>query len=637
MAAEMGKGKGIQTEAISKSIRENPLAARRDLQAAFHQLTGPLVGHYTGGRARLKLGAAGAGYPDSVAGMEGFSRVLWGLVPFLAGGGETPLEDICLEGIRHGTDPGHEEYWGDVNDYDQRLVEMAAFGFALALAPERFWGPLDERERKHLYAWLNQINHRACYDCNWLFFQVLVNIGFHKAGLPYDREQVARNLSRIDEFYLSDGWYSDGPGGHSDYYVPFALHFYGLLYAKLMGDEDPKRAARFKDRAARFAADFTLWFAPDGSALPYGRSLTYRFAQSAFWSALAYAEVDVFSPGVIKGLVLRNLRWWFRQPILDAGGLLTVGYAYPNLVMAENYNSPGSPYWAFKAFLPLAFPESHPFWQAEEEALPAAGPVAVQLPPHLVVCRQERSGHVAAFNSGHLSTNEHTHTSAKYGKFAYSTAFGFSVPRAEWGLGQGAFDSMLALSEGDNLYRVRRSNEETGIEENLIYARWRPWHNVCVESWIVAGLPWHYRIHRISTDRELDVAEGGFALGLEPAAQGEQIGTLSEGGVLIGNSLGSSGVAGKLGYGQAELIYPNANTNVLYPRTVIPTLRGRLRPGNHWLIAAIYGNPACPGAKKSARNSPPESVHEPSGMVDVGQNEIRIKTFTGQVKVIRMD
>lgn len=196
---------------------------------------------------------------------------------------------------------------------------------------------------------------------------------------------------------------------------------------------------------------------------------------------------------------------------------------------------------------------------------------------------------------------------------------------------------MLALSEGDNLYRVRRSNEETGIEENLIYARWRPWHNVCVESWIVAGLPWHYRIHRISTDRELDVAEGGFALGLEPAAQGEQTGTLSEGGVLIGNSLGSSGVAGKLGYERAELIYPNANTNVLYPRTVIPTLRGRLRPGNHWLIAAIYGNPACPGAKKSARISPPESAHEPSGMVDVGQNEIRIKTFTGQVKVIRMD
>ncbi|GJM76372.1 hypothetical protein HMSSN036_85880 [Paenibacillus macerans] len=43
-------------------------------------------------------------------------------------------------------------------------------------------------------------------------------------------------------------------------------------------------------------------------------------------------------------------------------------------------------------------------------------------------------------------------------------------------------------------------------------------------------------------------------MGLEPAAQGEQTGTLSEGGVLIGNSLGSSGVAGKLGYERAELI-----------------------------------------------------------------------------------
>ena len=66
--------------------------------------------------------------------------------------------------------------------------------------------------------------------------------------------------------------------------------------------------------------------------------------------------------------------------------------------------------------------------------------------PHLVLCSDPSTGHVPAFNSGHCSTND-IHTSAKYEKFVYSTAFGFSVPRGEWGLSQGAFDGMLALSE----------------------------------------------------------------------------------------------------------------------------------------------------------------------------------------------
>ncbi|GIO85458.1 hypothetical protein J25TS5_23900 [Paenibacillus faecis] len=370
----------------AQTLQRNPLRTKQDLQAALQELTAPLRPHYSEGKARLRLGAAGAGFDASIAEMEGFSRVLWGLVPLLAGGGEDDLWEVVLEGIRHGTDPAHPEYWGEVADYDQRLVEMAAFGFALALIPERIWGPLNERERTHLQEWLGQINRHPCYDCNWLFFNVLVNLGLQKAGLPYDKGQLEGNLDRIDTFYLGDGWYSDGPGAHSDYYVPFAIHFYGLLYAVLMKEEDPKRAAVIRERAGRFAADFLYWFAPDGASLPYGRSLTYRFSHAAFWGAMAYAEMEELPYGVLKGLVLRHFRWWFRQPMLDAEGLLTVGYAYPNLVMAENYNSPGSPYWALKAFLPLALPDDHPFWQAEEMPLPA-GP-AMSPPLTAGICRR---------------------------------------------------------------------------------------------------------------------------------------------------------------------------------------------------------------------------------------------------------
>ncbi|AIQ46550.1 hypothetical protein R70723_12220 [Paenibacillus sp. FSL R7-0273] len=585
--------------AIKQPVSENALRTKEDLMAAFRQLTAPLTQLYSTGGARLEIRGAGAGHTQEIADMEGFSRISWGLVPYLAGGGEeTELKEIYLRGLINGTDPGHEEYWGEVGDYDQRLVEMAAMGLALCLAPETVWYPLDAGQRRNLYNWLNQINVHPCHDCNWLFFQIMVNLGFRQIGEPYDAPQMERNLQRIDEFYLGNGWYSDGIGGHSDYYGPFAIHFYSLVYVKLMENEDPQRCSIYKERALLFAEDFAGWFDADGSALPYGRSLSYRFAQSAFWSAFAYAGLssEALTPGVVKGMILRNLRWWFSQPIFDSAGVLTVGYAYPNLVMAENYNAPGSPYWAFKTFLVLALETNSGFWMSAEEDMPQLPALSVQAEPHLVVCRDLDSGHVAAFNSGHLGTNAHTHTPAKYEKFVYSTRFGFSVPRAEWGLEQASADSMLALSERDQLFRVRRVNEETWISGNVLYAKWRPWGDVEVQTWIVAGLPWHVRIHKIKTGRPLTAAEGGYSLA---AKQEQQIEKAGNPGLSVQNTFGESGVCSLRGYTKAQLVYSNVNTNVLYPRTSLPSLLAELEPGSHLLISAVCGAPA------GSRSAPP--------------------------------
>lgn len=608
-------------------LKNNPLVDKQDIMKAVTQLITPLQPYYSAGKARLELGVTGVGYGSNIAGIEGFSRVMWGLVPFLAGGTtiDHPLWETTLQGIINGTNPRHEEYFGEVGDYDQRLVEMAVFGFALALIPEAIWEPLTQEQQQNLYHWLNQINSHPCYDCNWLFFNVLVNIGFSKRGLPYDQSQLHRNLERLDDFYLGDGWYSDGPEGHSDYYVPFAIQYYALLYVKLMGEEDPERTERWKARAAEFSQQFIAWFTPQGEALPYGRSLSYRFSQSAFWSALAFAEVEVLPWGVVKGIVLRNLRWWFQQPIFDHQGILTVGYRYPNLVMAENYNSPGSPYWALKTFLIAALPASHPFWQAEELPLPPSQPYVVQQQPHLVICSDLDTGHVVAFNSGHHATNEHTHTSAKYEKFVYSTAFGFSVPRGEWGLAQGAYDGMLALSEqGERLYRVRRKNEQSMIKDNVLFSKWQPWRNVEIQTWVIAGLPWHIRIHRIENERSLDVAEGGYAFPIEQpfeitnieGGKGKKWLKVNKGDkgikgaiaqclavpllshlheedihmLVVSSASGSSGVLNLLGYDSTELVHAQANTNLLHPRTVIPTLTATLEPGIHWFASAIVGD-----------------------------------------------
>ncbi|WP_053207752.1 DUF2264 domain-containing protein [Jiangella muralis] len=569
---------------MTSPLDGNPLSGRDDLQRAVRDLWAPVAARLSPGRARARLGHTAAMFPDVAAELEGFARPLWGLAPLAAGGGEVDWAPIRA-GLAAGADPAHPEYWRPPGDRDQRLVEMAAIGVALALVPEQVWTPLPQLARAGLAHWLSEINRVDVVDNNWLFFRVLVNVGLERVGAPgYDPDAEAAALDRLETFYLRDGWYQDGPTGRCDYYVPWAMHYYGLLYARLAGHRDPARADRFRERAARFAQHHVHWFADDGAAVPYGRSLTYRFAQHAFWGALAYADVEALPWGVVKGLLLRGLRWWAGRPIADNAGVLTIGYGRPNLIMAEGYNSPGSPYWAMKAFLPLALPGDYPFWRAAEAPLPELDAITTQPTPGMVHYRSD--GHVFTLAAGQPGAR-FRHGGEKYAKFAYSTAFGFSVPGGGPGLAERAADSMLALSDDDVHWRARSDPEETRVGDGVVWSRWTPWPDVEVDTWLLPWPPWHVRVHRLSTSRPLFSAEGGWAVGRDddaPQAVPDGPGTAAASG-----PGGASGLRDLLGGRAGVTVLTGPNTNLLEPRAALPTLRGRHEPGEHWLVCAVLG------------------------------------------------
>jgi len=147
------------------------------------------------------------------------------------------------------------------------------------------------------------------------------------------------------------------------------MQYYGLLYSVLTCRSQCPYQFSYRQRAATFAQSFKQWFTKTGAALPFGRSLTYRFAQSSFFAVGAFADIEYegFTKNEGKYLLLQNMRYWFRQPIFTQEGFLSIGYAYPNLNMAEGYNAPGSPYWAFKNFCVLAIPADAEFWTLEEQ------------------------------------------------------------------------------------------------------------------------------------------------------------------------------------------------------------------------------------------------------------------------------
>lgn len=96
---------------------------------------------------------------------------------------------------------------------------------------------------------------------------------------------------------------ADGPNDRCtayDYYATsFAIPFYSLIYARLCSDEDPERAALYRKRAVQNLPLVVNLFAPDGAPIPFGRSMTYRFAVCCFFSAVAYDSLDVSTARVL--------------------------------------------------------------------------------------------------------------------------------------------------------------------------------------------------------------------------------------------------------------------------------------------------------------------------------------------------
>ena len=523
------------------------LHSKSDFVNCLERIIAPLKDYYTPGCAGIKCGNTGVNYGEKTARMEGFARVLWGLGP-LWGGGENidGFDSLYLEGIINGTDPEHPEYWGVMKKADQMVVETAAMGLALILAPHKVWDPLTDKQKDNLHNWLRQVNTTVIGDNNWKFFPVLVNLGLKTVGASFDKNIVEHGKERFDAFYRGSGWYSDGVTDQGDYYIAFAIHFYSLIYAKVMEKEDPDTSARYKERATEFAKDFIYWFAEDGSALAFGRSLTYRFAQCCFWSACVFAEIEPFPIGVMKGIIVRNLEWWLSRPIFDNGGILSIGYAYPNLNMAEHYNGFGSPYWALKSFLFLALPEDHEFFSTK--ALPLPELDSIHPIPEAKMVIQRINGNVIALTSGQWARWNPTHCAEKYSKFAYSSKYAFSVPRSVAALKQSGGDSMLVF-DIDGLMYVRRKCANYSIDaENRVHSLWSPCRGIDVQTCITPTADGHVRTHIINSDIECIAYDCGFST---PADCGGKI----------------------EGDGEVLIVQCESNTNLIHPYTQMPAVK----------------------------------------------------------------
>ncbi|KAH8201652.1 hypothetical protein TruAng_004173 [Truncatella angustata] len=688
----------------------NPFITRSDFITGAAALLKPLDRYKSSEKARIKIAtASGAGFSETAAQLEGFARPLWVVADLLRQrfqGDQLLLghDGLHLEswiaGLKAGTDPCSIEYWGDLVDFDQRMVEMESIALALLSAPSIFGFSNDEAARNNLRIWLLQINSHKMPVNNWRWFRIFVNLALIKClGVPYEilQGQIGVDLAVLDSFYLGDGWSSDGLWGderkQADYYSgSFAIQFAQLLFIKYAADYDSTRTGMYKQQAREFAIQYWRYFDEEGAAIPFGRSLTYRFAFAAFWSAVALADIQLPEPldqiGVVKGLLLRHVRWWAKQEgIFNTDGTLNIGYTYPNMYMSEDYNSPQSVYWCLKSFVALGIPAGHPFWTSEEAAYPAQlqnlPMVKLIWPAKQIICNT--SEHHFLLSSGQSSRKDHRAREAKYSKFAYSSAFAFSVPVGVL-LEQIAPDSVLSASQdgGESWqtrwepYNVRREVLRYGTEEiPTLVSSWKPWRkqDIIVETHLIPPIKrwpgWHLRVHTIrhvhhianSFDIEqLVFVDSGFAISAQ-MTDGQSIfdkapikdfsarGCLqgcwqNDGSSLIISEAGASGVmdltkdfldiqgnARKPAIKcRSKVLRPNANTNLVAQRTLIPSTYHTIcacKPNDHQegegLFTIVTGVFAVEVKKTKASDMWELWQRPPMGQFDVVSRSLKLR------------
>ncbi len=565
-----------------KTYNKDNLRTKDDFRGLMMSVLEPLIEHFTEEKAGIDLGVTATTYPQKTIRFEAFSRPLWGLVPFWAGGGHhKTFEEYYRQGFTAGTDPAGKEYWGLCHAFDQRFVEMAAMAYGLILTPQILWDPLTDKEKSNLADWLYEINKYELPVCNWVMFAVLVNIALKKLGCRYDEDKLKRYLDGVDSFYLGDGWYQDGDSGQKDYYISFAIHFYSLFYVRVMNEEDHERCEIYKERAMLFAKEFIYWFDESGASLPYGRSLTYRFSQVSFFSACLMAGIEPFPVGVIKGLIVRHLCDWLRRPIFDRDDILTIGYGYPNLVMGERYNGPGSPYWAMKTFAFLMLPDDHPFWSAEAEPLPKLDEQKALIHADMLIHRYP--GHVTAFVPGKYSPAGHGQTPAKYGKFAYDTYFGFSVAKSTCEIHEASPDSMLAFYINGYVY-TRRVCDEFTVSDTEVDSSWVPYEGIKVRTRIIPTETGHIREHTVISGRECVAYDCGFSVQIDVDGEKE---IQDKSGARVENRFAYCEVRSADETGEGTVINADPNTNLLYPMTRIPAVCYHIRKGTNVIKTVV--------------------------------------------------
>lgn len=315
------------------------------------------------------------GRSTNVTYLEAFGRLMDGIAPWLAlpddnteeGILRKKVRDWALKSYKNAVDPKSKDYllWKGEN---QILCDAAYLANSFMRAPQALWDPLDqETKQRYIEKFKSLRSIRPAYN-NWLLFRGMVETFLISIGETYDGYAVEVALQKMNEWYLGDGWYSDGPEYSLDYYNGYVMH---PMYVEMLEVTEKKRihspiklelALR---RMQRYNVLLERLISPEAAYPAMGRSMTYRMGafQTLALSAWKYGLPKQLSNGQVRSALTAVMKRMYANPEnFTPKGYLQLGFVGHQPGIADYYTNNGSLYMTSLVFLPLGLPADHAFW-----------------------------------------------------------------------------------------------------------------------------------------------------------------------------------------------------------------------------------------------------------------------------------
>lgn len=329
----------------------------------------------------LELSPTWDGRDTKVAYLETFARLMAGISPWLAlpddgtpeGKQRKQLHEWAIQAYKNAVDPNSPDKITWLTNTSQPLCDASYLVESFMRAPEATWGQLDEVTKKRYIEGLKSLRTiRPAYN-NWLLFRAMVEVFFMSIGEDVDEYALSVGLQKMSEWYLSDGWYSDGPEYAMDYYNSYVMHPMMVEVVEMCKKHKfntPISLDLAVKRMNRFNTILERFISPEGAYPAVGRSVIYRMGafQTLAMSAWKYGlPKDLTNGSVRSALTCVMKRMFAVDGNFDDKGYLRLGFAGHQPNLANYYSDNGSLYMTSLVFMPLGLPADHPFWTAPAE------------------------------------------------------------------------------------------------------------------------------------------------------------------------------------------------------------------------------------------------------------------------------
>lgn len=332
----------------------------------------------------LELSPTWDGRDKRVAYMECFGRLMAGFAPWLSlpddktteGVQRKQLREWALKSYANAVDPNSGDCLLWTENF-QTLVDAAYLAESFLRGYEALWEPLDKVTKQRYINNFTALRRINPLYTNWLLFTATVETFLQKANGSGDTYRLSSTLRKINEWYVGDGWYSDGVSFTFDYYNSFVIQpMYVECVSELTQHGKQKDYAGCSypiawKRLQRFGAIIERLISPEGTFPVFGRSITYRTAVLQPLAMLAWHDrlPEGLSHGQVRSAITAVVKRMFSDNRnFNKVGFLTLGFNSSQPATANVYTDNGSLYMASLAFLPLGLPANHPFWTSPKES-----------------------------------------------------------------------------------------------------------------------------------------------------------------------------------------------------------------------------------------------------------------------------